>query len=207
MTDSRFTRGFTLLELLVALFVAAVMFAIGYAGVAEAARNRTAVLEAQRDFGALQRTVRILARDLAEIEARPVRDELGRGQVAAVLAGGAAGNLLVLTRGGRSSGSTHLRGSLQRIEYVIENDALVRRSYPVLDRVQDTRPVRRELLGGVRALRLRFLDARGEWLENWPAGASGESPAVLERRRPRAVEFTLDTARFGAIRRVIEVPG
>ena len=47
------TRGFTLLELLVALFVSAVMFAIGYAGLAQVAANRAQILESQRSLGDL----------------------------------------------------------------------------------------------------------------------------------------------------------
>ena len=202
------SKGFTLLELLVALFVAAVMFALGYAGLVQAAANRAAIRSAQQDFSQLQRTVRILAADLAELEARPVRDQLGRALRGAVEAGGVSGTLLSVTRGGRNPASTHARGSLQRVAYSLEDGALVRSVEATLDPVQGSVPLRRVLMRDVRALRLRFLDPRGEWRDSWPATDAPDAPdrAPL-RARPRAIEFTLETDRFGSIRRVIEVPG
>lgn len=199
--------GFTLLELLVALFVAAVMFAMGYAGLAEGARQRTGIVEAQQSFGALQRAVRIMATDLASLEARPVRDELGRGTQGALEATRASGRVLAFTRGGRSASSGHSRGSLQRVEYAVVDGTLLRSTSPVLDAVQGGTVARRVLLRDVRGLRLRFLDARGEWLEVWPPSeATGVDRSPL-RSRPLAVEFTLETLQYGPIRRVIEVPG
>ena len=204
----RAALGFTLLELLVALFVAAVMFAMGYAALVEAAQQRSAILEAQQSFGAVQRAVRVLGTDLASLEARPVRDELGRGTLAAIEALDGSARMLSFTRGGRASSSSHARSSLQRIEYSLIDGALVRVALPVLDGVQGEQRVRRVLLREVRGLRLRFMDAQGEWHDNWPPAptAPGESLPAL-RLRPRAVEFTLETLQFGAIRRLVEVPG
>jgi len=200
-------RGFTLLELLVALFVASVMFAMGYAGLVEAARQRSAILEAQQSFGEVQRAVRIMATDLAGLEARPVRDELGRGTIGALDATRTSGRVLALTRGGRSTSSSHARGSLQRIEYAVVDGALLRSTSPVLDAVQGGTASRRVLLREVRELRLRFLDARGEWQDVWPPTDATSVDRSPLRARPLAVEFTLETARYGLIRRVVEVPG
>lgn len=201
-------EGFTLLELLVALFVAAVMFAIGYAGLGQAARQRSGILEAQQSFGEVQRAVRILAGDLASLEARPVRDELGRGARAAFESTGNPSRLLSFTRGGRVTSLAHARGSLQRIDYALVDGNLIRITWPVLDGVQGTTPVRRRLLREVRGVQLRFLDARGDWQTVWPAvqtSVGGDRAAL--RARPLAVEFTLETSRYGLIRRVVEVPG
>jgi general secretion pathway protein J len=200
-------RGFTLLELLVAIFVAAVMFAIGYAGLTQVARNRADVLVAQRDLGELQRAVRILASDLGQVDPRPVRDELGRAVSPALMAEPGTPSPLGFTRAGRVAGATPGRSSLQRIEYLIENGALVRLSWQVLDRAQGSRASRRVLLRGVRGLSFRFLDGAGQWSTDWPTAAQGTgSPAAL-RLRPRAIELVLDTEAYGPIRRVIEIPG
>lgn len=199
--------GFTLLELLVALFVASVMFAMGYAAIAEATRQRSDIAQAQQSFGQLQRAVRVMAADLASLEARPVRDELGRGTVAAVEASGVANRVLAFTRGGRASASGHVRSSLQRIEYSLIDGALVRTTSPVLDAVQGSVAVRRVLLREVDGVQLRFLDVRGEWQNTWPPSDSAAPDRAPLRARPLAVEFTLQSSRYGTIRRVIEVPG
>jgi general secretion pathway protein J len=201
------TGGFTLLELLVALFVASVMFAMGYAGLVEAARQRSGIVEAQQRFGELQRAVRIMATDLASLEARPVRDELGRGTQGALDATLTSGRVLGFTRGGRSSSSSHARGSLQRIEYAVVEGSLLRSTSPVLDPIQGGTASRRVLLREVRGLRLRFLNARGEWQEVWPPTDATDLDRSPLRSRPLAVEFTLETVQYGLIRRVIEVPG
>ena len=103
------SRGFTLLELLVALFVSAVMFAIGYAGLTQVARNRAEVLVAQRSLGDLQRAVRVLTNDLSQIAPRPIRDELGRSVAPAILAEPGTPSPLGFTRGGRPLTSTWTR--------------------------------------------------------------------------------------------------
>ncbi len=201
-------QGFTLLELLVALFVSAVMFAIGYAGLAQVAPNRAQILESQRSLGELQRGVRVLVNDLAQLDPRPIRDELGRSVSPALIAAPGGPAPLVFTRSGRAGASVHARSTLQRIEYSLESGALVRVTWPALDRAQGSQAARRVLMRGVRTLKFRLLDGRGEWTEIWPQNqpAEGGAACVL-RSRPRAIEFTLDIDGQGVIRRIVEVPG
>jgi general secretion pathway protein J len=68
--------GFTLLELLVALFVTAVMFAIGYGAITQALENRERVQVQQRRLNELQRAMRTLVQDFAQAVPRPVRDAI-----------------------------------------------------------------------------------------------------------------------------------
>lgn len=56
--------GFTLIELMVALFVTAVMFALGYGAISQALVNRDSVRQQQQRLSHLQRTVRVLVQDL-----------------------------------------------------------------------------------------------------------------------------------------------
>ena len=79
-------RGFTLLELLVAVFIAALMAAMGYAAISQVARQRGSVQAEQRSIDALSRAMRVMTLDFAQTAARPVRDALGRGMESAVLA-------------------------------------------------------------------------------------------------------------------------
>lgn len=200
--------GFTLLELLVALFVSAVMFTIGYAGIAAAARNRATVQEAQQSLSDMQRAVRVISTDLSQINPRPIRDELGRSVAGAIIVAPGTPSPIAFTRGGRPALAHHARGSLQRIEYLVENATLVRISWQMLDRAQGSAASRRVLMRGVRGLRFRFLDERGEWREDWPPTMTTNSgDRALLRSRPRAIEVTLVTESQGEIRRVIEVPG
>ena len=202
------TRGFTLLELLVALFVSAVMFAIGYAGLAQVAANRAQILESQRSLGELQRAVRVLGNDLSQLDPRPIRDELGRSVAPALLAAPGTSSPLAFTRSGRAGASAHARSGLQRIDYVLENGMLVRLAWPALDRAQGAQAARRVLMRGVRTLRFRFLDTRGEWTDIWPPIQAPEAGAAgTPRIRPRAIEYTLESEAQGVVRRIVEVAG
>jgi len=203
----RSTRGFTLIELLVGLFVTAVMFAIGYGALTEVARNRLEIQNTQTSLSELRRAVRVLADDLGQLHPRPIRDELGRIYAPALVAEPGTLSPIGLTRGGRTTTSSHSRSSLQRVEYLIEGGRLVRFVWPVLDRVQSSNASRRVLMRDVRSLEFRYLDDRGDWRTDWPPPpSSGESEISQQRIRPRAIEFTLITESQGAIRRVIEVP-
>lgn len=204
---SRPSRGFTLLELLVALFVTAVMFAIGYASITQALDNRERVQAQQRRLGELQRAMRTLVQDFSQAVPRPVRDVLGTGEEGAFVGDPRVSALVTLTRAGYGNVAGAQRPGLQRVQYQLEGDALLRITWPVLDRSQSTPEQRRVLLKGLRGARLRYLDVTGEWLVQWPPPNSSLPPQRVQRLRPLAVEVTLDTLDFGPLIRIIEVPG
>ncbi|MFO1427524.1 MAG: type II secretion system minor pseudopilin GspJ [Steroidobacteraceae bacterium] len=200
------SRGFTLLELMVALFVSAVMFAIGYGAITQALTNRDRVRTQQLRLNELQRTMRVLTQDFAQAVPRPVRDLLGSGDEPAFRADPRIATLVSLTRGGLGNFAGLQRPTQQRVEYSFENGALVRTAWPVLDRTQGTQPSRRELLHELRSVKLRYMNAARQWVEQWPPDNLPAGPERL-RARPIAVEIQLDTADFGSITRLVEVPG
>jgi general secretion pathway protein J len=87
---SRPSRGFTLIEVLVALLILGIMSALGY-GTYRAAR-----ISAERTEESLQRSreiefgMRVLVMDFAQMVPRPVRDQLGQSRLPALR--GLAGN-------------------------------------------------------------------------------------------------------------------
>lgn len=200
-------RGFTLIELLVALFVTAIMFALGYGAITQALDNRDRVRGQQQRLNELQRAVRVLTQDFAQAAPRPVRDAIGTGAEPAFVADPRVTTLVSLTRGGYGNFAGAQRPALQRVDYLYENQTLVRTAWPVLDRTQSTVPLRRVLLKQVRAVKLRYLDANREWREQWPPPGSSLPEYRQLRLRPVAVEITLETEDFGVITRFIEVPG
>ena len=65
-------RGFTLIELAVAIFITAVLFAIGYGAVNQAVNNREALEERQERLLAVQTTMRVLGQDIGQLALRPL---------------------------------------------------------------------------------------------------------------------------------------
>jgi general secretion pathway protein J len=199
---TRPAAGFTLLELLVALAIFSLIAVMSYDGL-KTVLNTQAATEVQADaLAELQKVYLLVQRDIEQVVPRPVRDEYGDEQPA--LTGEVA---LQLTRGGWSNPAGRLRSSLQRVGYAFEDRQLVRYSWAVLDRAQDSEPQRQVLMGDVEEMAIRYLAANNEWEAQWPnplAVADGNVPAT---GLPKAVEITLDHERFGPLVWLFRLPG
>jgi general secretion pathway protein J len=198
-------RGFTLLEVLVAIAIFAfvgVMALSGYTQLQKQTEYQQLRLERVRE---VQRAVQTLAQDLTQIEPRPIREPIGDQRVPAVLAGESVEYKLEFTRAGWMNTAGLPRPTLQRVGYRLDQDGLWRDHWRVLDRTQVSEPVRVRLLSGVRSVRFRFMSPSLEWVERWPQ--LGGNPLEQERLRPAAIEVTLDLEDWGEIRRVVEVVG
>ena len=198
-------HGFTLMELLVAIAIFAILGSLAMSGYTELQRQSEYAEQRLERVREVQRAVQAIALDLEQIEPRPVREPLGDTRLPAVLAGESIEYGLQFTRAGWSNTAGLPRPTLQRVGYRLDGDGLWRDHWPVLDRTLAVEPVRVKLLGNVRDVRFRYLDANREWVERWPIGEPG-SPEV-ERIRPAGIEVIIDLEDWGEIRRVIEVPG
>lgn len=192
-------RGFTLLELLVALAIFALLSTLGYAGLQSLLQTQAVSVERAESFALLNRALALLQQDLEQAVARPVRD--AQGDAVAPLSGtDSAAALLELTRNGWLHPGRSSTPMLQRIGYRLEGRRLLRHTWPVLDRAPDTTARATLLLDQVARLQLRFLDAGGNWQPSWP-------PAGEAEPLPAAIELRLDLDRWGTIRRLYRVPG
>jgi general secretion pathway protein J len=194
--------GFTLLEMLVALAIFSLIAVMSYNGL-KVVLNTQAATEIQADaLAELQKVYLLVQRDIEQVVPRPVRDEYGDEQPA--LTGEDA---LQLTRGGWSNPAGRLRSSLQRVGYAFEDRYLVRYSWAVLDRAQDSEPQRQVLVGDVEEMTIRYLAANNEWEERWPNPLAVTEGNVPVAGLPRAVEITLDHERFGPLVWLFRLPG
>jgi general secretion pathway protein J len=199
------SAGFTLLELLVAVAIFAVVGTLALSGYTQLQKQSEYAEQRLERTREVQRAVQTLAQDLEQAEPRPVREPLGESQLPAVLGGDSIDYKLQLTRSGWSNTAGLARPSLQRVGYRLDQDGLWRDHWPVLDRTLATEPTRRKLLGGVRAVTFRFMDANRNWVERWPASDVGTQ--TDGRARPAAIEVTLELEDWGTLRRVVEVAG
>jgi general secretion pathway protein J len=199
----RRAAGFTLLELLVALAIFALVAVTAYGGLAAVLESEAALDEHSRGLGELQLAFQIIHRDFLQVTDRPARDQFGDAQPA-VLATPGAGRLIELTRDGWPNPGGLRRSDLARVAYALDRDRLVRATWLHVDRAPGAKAISAVLLEDVDDVQLRFLDAEGQWGEIWPPLnlQPGTAPGL-----PRAVELVLDHARWGRIRRVFGLPG
>ncbi|HEX6834233.1 MAG TPA: type II secretion system minor pseudopilin GspJ [Rudaea sp.] len=190
-------RGFTLVELLVAVAVFAAMAALAYGGLAGVVRTRTELAQAQDDFRSLTRSVGLLERDLREAASRPVRDNNGRPLAAFV----GASDRVEFTRLGFANPQAEARSNLERVLYQLDGDTLERGNFAVLDRAPQTVPQIAKLRANTSALRLRYLDPQRGWVDRWPRTDMDNPLQAL----PRAVEFRIETKDYGEVLRIVEL--
>jgi general secretion pathway protein J len=190
-------RGFSLIELLVALAVFSIMAALAYGGLDSIARTRTELADRQASFGALVRAVGALDRDLRGAVARPV---LGTaGQMLPALLG--TSDHLEFTRLGFANPQAEPRSNLQRVLYELDDGTLKRGWYAVLDRAADSAPRIADLKVRTEDFRLRYLDtATNRWLDAWPPPQANDA-ALL----PRAVQWRLRTHDEGELQGTVEL--
>ena len=203
---SRPVRGFTLLELLVALAVFAIMASAAYSGLRNVLFTRAAIEADNRQLATLQLALFRLAQDIEQSVPRGSRDEYGEVQPA--LSGGAlARETLQLTHAGWDNPLGQPRATLQRVAYRLRDGRLWRLHWGVLDRGGLLEPRETLLLERVREFRVRFLD-RDDWRDDWPPPASDEAGAKKDPDAlPRAVEIGLTLEDWGEITRLLPLPG
>ena len=194
-------RGFTLLELLVALAVFAIIAVAAYTGLQSVLRTQVAVEQQSDRLAEVQMAVYFLEQDIEQILPRPVRDEFDQRQPA-LQSGGLDDTVLTLTRTGWDNPLERTRAGLQRLNYRFSDDQLIRQYWPVLDRAGLSEPRQSVLLTGIDDIRLRFLDNNDQWQTSWPSDNETD-PAAL----PRAVEVTLILDDWGPITRLLRLVG
>ena len=199
------TRGFTLLELLVAMAIFAIVGALALTGYTQLQRQSEIVEQRLARTRDVQRAVQLIANDVEQIEPRPIREPIGDTVLPAVSAGLDPTYALSLTRAGYSNTAGVQRPTLQRVGYRIENGELWRDTWSALDRTIAVEPARRKLLTGVRTVTFRFLDPSRSWVDSWPEAQAPD--AASARSRPAAVEVVIELDDWGEVRRLLEVPG
>ena len=204
-------RGFTLIELMVALFIAAIMFAMGYGALTQGLKSHETLKDQQARLLGLQTAVRLLEQDFVQLTPRPVRQAIGDDPAQPALQSGTPGTqpVVALTRGGWANPAGAQRTGLQRVAYLLEDGTLRREYWTVLDPTLASTTVKRDLLEHVKAFSIRYMNVNRQWQDQWPpatvAGAIAQE--IILRERPIAVEVTLDTEDWGTITRVIEIAG
>ncbi len=197
-------RGFTLIEVLVAMAIFGVMTVLAYQALGQSLTNADLLNSRTDRTRAIQQTIRLIGQDLRQVAPRPVRDSFGEGWRPAILTSLGNDFAIELTRAGWPNPAGLPRATQQRVAYRIQDDQLLRLHWLTLDPSVSSDPVSTVLLEEIDSIVFNYVDASGEISEQWPPGNDGTAPVILTYR-PRAVEVVLTLPVEGEIRRWFEV--
>lgn len=204
--NNRQSRGFTLLELLIAMAVFAIMSVVAYSGLRAVLDADHITRASSSQLADLQVSLSVLERDLAEMVDIQVRDEFGDRLPPLRLLASTEQPLLEIVRGG-AGGDQRLR----RTAWRLTQTGLERELWPGVD-ITDREEMRiqpfadlveeDETLGVETAFAFVVRGPSGlERVNSWPPEGLDPSSSQL----PLAVELVLDVPRLGLIRRLIPV--
>jgi general secretion pathway protein J len=193
--------GFTLLELLVAVAIFAIIGAMAYGGLQNILNQQQQTARHADRLKSLQIAYRIMQRDLEQIVERSIRNEFGDRVEA--LVGGSGFNGVEFSRAGHPNPAGFLRSEIQRVSYIPDQDRLLRRTWRVLDRAQDSQPDEQVLVENMIEFAMRFLDANREWQENWPPVTTQDTGGA---GLPLAIEVKLELEDVGVLSWLFRLP-
>jgi general secretion pathway protein J len=120
--------GFTLVEVLISLFIFALISAGTMTALTQSLRGKDRLAASMEEINQLNTARAIIRSDMIALTLRPSRDELGGINPYLLTTDGEA--LLSFTRRGRQNPSgLEKRGDLERVEYYFEDGKFIRRSY------------------------------------------------------------------------------
>lgn len=180
--------GFSLVEVLIALAITAMLAGLGTSLLLGVLGGQERLSAVERDARGLELAHATLKTDLAQLVARPTRGPDGLPRASVFEGGAPDGTLLAFARAGWDNpGGAEPRGSIVQVEYRLEENRLVRRSWVRADPTEATPMIERVLIEKVAAARVSFAK-RGVWGEAYaaPAGGQGGFPDLV------ALELDID---------------
>lgn len=225
-------RGFTLLEMMIAIAVMAILFSVVYSAINSAVNARSANRLASERLVKLHRGLSLIEQDIEHVIARFSQFPNEDWKPALDHNDAQEGEVLSLSRHGWPITQNQNASNLARVAYELtleepestDNASDTEPSYKLYRQywrdidTLTTDPLRkRVILKGIKRIDFKFLNEKNNWVDTWPAegGSIGNnefdtalagSDMAGFQRLPRAMEVILDMHGIGEIRRVFIFP-
>lgn len=213
----RTNKGFTLIEILVALFIFAIMGVLAAKSLQDIIRVHNHLKARDRQTMEVIMTMTLLRRDMNNAIDRPVLN--ADGQKSGAFLG--SGNAITFTRAGILNPFDKSRQSnMMRMEYELDGDKFVRLTWSVLDAVPDTKPAKQVLLNDVSDISWQFIASNGKKASSWPMPKQNNSDAQQQDIQtqqatqimpiaplPKAAMMVMHLKNQGVITGVFPIPG
>lgn len=192
-------KGFTLIEILIAIAIFAMLSLAAYQILQGVLRSNEISKIHDAELVKLQRSMLIIDQDFTQIIARKSRDEIIDKEELRLLTAGkgifeSTDQAIEFTRSGWSNPMNLLpRSNLLRVRYVLVDGNLERHYFLYPDISSGEKPYKQVLFSDVTALSFRFWNKKGKskWKKTWHE----------KSRLPAGIEISFTTKKYGKIRR------
>ena len=222
---ARSTKGFTLIEVMVAISVFAVIAAGVYRVLSAMVDTQSKIVAHSESLRDLQRALWLISVDMNQMVMRDVRKPNDNRSPA--LIADDDDYLIQFTRQGLRNPLLLARSDLERVAYSIGPDPdkyaalkdgdqgsdsktknkksrhLLRHTWGATDRRDNAKETVQVLFRNVEEVRLEFLDIKGNWKEDWPEKKLDDKAHT--RILPAAIKLVIKTDKYGDLERVFQV--
>ncbi len=195
-------NGFTLIEILIALAVFAILATITTSVLYNAFTTRSRVNEQSDRLNELQLAISLIQQDTSQTVERPIRSN--EMQLLPAFIGQT--HYLEFTRDGDvNPGSIEKRSTLKRIAYVCQQGTLIRRTWNSLDITNTKNYEDKRLLNRLTHCHFGYLNQSLQILPEWR-----EQAVSLNQHKepfPKAIQFNMTLQDQGEINLIFILPG
>ncbi len=203
--------GFTLIEVMVAIAIFAVVTAGVYRVLSTMVDSQDRVAAHADALRDLQRSLWFIAMDMNQLVMRDVRKPDDKRSPA--LIAGSDDFILQFTRQGLRNPLLDARSDLERVAYSVgssnrsgrrsKGKSLLRHTWGAIDRRDNAKENVQVLFEDVDDVELSFMNQKGDWKSEWPEQKKDDKEH--DRALPVAIKLTLKTDRFGTLEQIFQV--
>lgn len=189
-------RGFTLIELMVALFIYTILSMLLMSGLKSVINAQNGTEIKAEKLHVIQRGMLVLSRDLEQIINRPITNADGTEEPGFI---GTIKSLTVTHLGSGDPSGQSLKSNMQRISYAYYDQALWRHVASALDQTVKVEIKKRPLFPGLSKMTFQYLDSEKHWQSVWPSGDNDAD------QLPKAIKVSLTFKEWGTLSQIYVV--
>lgn len=192
-------KGFTLLEILIALFIFSILAMIIMNALQTVLNAQASSEKHATRLAELQIALTLLERDLDQSILRSITNTAGATEASFM----GSHESFTFTHGGYFNPQDKvLKSSLQRTRYQFEKNSLVKETWDALDMTHDTKSFKKRILVKILQGNFEYLDSENKFQNRWPAA----QPASNDGEFPRAVRVTITLEDLGKMSQLYVIP-
>lgn len=200
LKGSKLLNGFTLIEILIAITIFAILATLTSSILYYAFNTRERVMEQTNRLASLQLAMSLLERDAIQIINRQIR----RNEMQLVSAFIGRDNYTEFTRGGLPNpDSLEKRSTLSRIGLLCQDNQLIRRSWPSLDSINKDQYSDKVLLTDLTQCKFSYLNKTLQVLSEWQESVGNQEQV---EPLPKAIQLNLTLKYWGKMSILLPIP-